>query len=87
MVQLGSKVRDSLTGFSGTAVSRTEFLYGCVRVGVEPDALHDGKPIDPHWFDEQRLVLVEELEPQVSPLSSATAGGPGATPPYSSRRL
>jgi hypothetical protein len=87
MIQLGSKVRDTVTGFTGLAVSRTEFLHGCVRVGIEPQTLHEGKPMDAHWFDEQRVVLVEELEPEVSPLSSATSGGPQKDPPVSSRRL
>jgi hypothetical protein len=70
MVKLGTKVKDSITGFEGIATSRTEYLYGCVRVCVEPQGLHDGKPIDPMFFDEQRL----EEQP------TAISGGPGDVP-------
>ncbi len=52
-VNLGAKVQDSLTGFSGTVVARAEYLFGCVRcevVGNDPD-----KNV---WIDEQRLELV-----------------------------
>ena len=71
MVKLGTKVTDSIAGFSGIAVCRTEYLYGCVRIGVEPQELHDGKPVEPHYFDEQRL---EEA-------STAESGGPQPDPP------
>jgi len=70
MVQLGTKVRDNITGFEGIAVSRTEYLFGCVRVCVEPQALHDGKPIDSQFFDEQRLEAI----------ATAVSGGPGDAP-------
>lgn len=70
MITLGTKVKDRITGFEGIATSRTEFLYGCVRVYVEPESLHDGKPIEGQYFDEQRL----EDQP------TATTGGPGDAP-------
>lgn len=69
MVRLGSNVTDSITGFSGVVVSRTEYLHGCVRVGVEPTELKDGKPVDVQYFDEQRLGV-----------SKAKRGGPGDVP-------
>lgn len=71
MVELGTKVKDSITGFEGIAVGRAVYLYGCVRVLVEPEEMKDGKPIEAIWFDEQRLT--EESE--------AKSGGPQSTPP------
>ena len=65
MVTLGNTVTDTITGFTGVAVSRTVHLYGCVRIGVEASALKDGKPLL-EWFDEQR----------VDKDSTAVAGGP-----------
>ncbi len=59
-LRLGQKVRDSITGYTGIAIGRTEWLYGCVRFTVQADALHDGKPIDSMCFDEEQLVLVED---------------------------
>lgn len=77
MIKLGSKVKDTLTGFEGIATGRTEWLYGCVRITIEPDKLDkDGKCIPSEWFDEQRVELVTEKAPTVSPESDARAGGP-----------
>jgi hypothetical protein len=75
MIQLGSRVRDAYTGFEGIAVARTEWLYGCARVSVEPTELKDGKVQDMVAFDEQRLEVIRDAAPIVSPASSATTGG------------
>jgi hypothetical protein len=67
MIQLGTCVRDILTGLTGVAVARTEWLYGCTRIAIEPiDLKKDGKPSDSVWFDEQR---VEKCEDQSKALS------------------
>ncbi len=70
MIKLGAKVKDSITGFSGIAVSRTVFLYGCVRIGVESKKIVDGKIVT-HYFDEQRL----------EKKSTVKTGGPGDPAP------
>ena len=81
MVKLGSKVKDMLTGFTGTATGRTEWVFGCSRIFIEPNKLKDdGAPIEGQWFDEQRVEVVEEKEPVVSKDSSATTGGPQRDP-------
>ena len=54
-VKLGEKVTDSLTGFVGIATARTEYLWGRPKVCVEPKQLHNCKPVDGQWFDEERL--------------------------------
>ncbi len=80
MVKLGNKVRDSITGFEGVVVARTEWLYGCTRCGVAPTKLHDGKPVEDQWFDEQRLEVLRDDKPQVSKDSNAQTGGPHDDP-------
>jgi len=71
-VELGEKVKDSITGFEGIAVGRATYLYGCVRVLVEPEGLkEDGTTLEAVWFDEQRLIEGSE----------AKSGGPQSTPP------
>jgi len=80
-IKLGSKVRDSLTGFEGIATARHEYLYGCIRITVTPQELKDGKPVEESWFDEQRLELVKKMAPVVSADSSAKTGGPQSEPP------
>lgn len=60
MVKLGSKVRDLITGVTGFATARSEWLYGCTRIRVEgPDNVHEGKPQE-LWFDEQRIEVTQE---------------------------
>ncbi len=68
-IKLGTKVTDSITGFSGVAIARTEYLYGCVLVQVQPTGLHEGKPVESQNFDEQRLGK-----------NVAKSGGPGDVP-------
>lgn len=49
-IELGEKVKDIITGFTGTVVARAEYLNGCIQyqiVGKEPD-----KEI---WIDEAQL--------------------------------
>lgn len=80
-IKLGSKVRDTISGYEGIATARTEYLYGCVRITIESQTLKDGKPVEAAWFDEQRVEVLEEGAPVVQPTSSAKAGGPQNDPP------
>jgi hypothetical protein len=59
MVQLGSTVLDSVTGFQGVATIRAEHLHGSPRIAVEGPG-RDGLPVEPQWFDEGRLKVQEE---------------------------
>ena len=58
--ELGSEVKDKITGFVGIVVARTAWINGCTRYGVQSRELKDGKPIDAEWFDEQSLVVFSE---------------------------
>lgn len=71
-IQLGQKVRDSITGLEGIVVCRAEWLYGCVRITVQPQEVKDGKPVDMYTFDEPQAVVLEasgqgEVEPNHGP--------------------
>lgn len=57
-INVGDVVRDTVTGFEGIAVAITKWLHGCMRITVQPQKLHDGKPIEPQTFDAPQLVLV-----------------------------
>ena len=78
-IPLGAVVRDAVTGFTGVAIGRTEYLNGCVRVGVQPRKLDkDGKAREIEWIDEGQLeVLVASFR---APSPEAT-GGPAPPPP------
>lgn len=60
-IKLDSVVRDKLSGFEGVVVARTEWRTGRVRYCVESRELHQGKPIDPQWFDEDRLLGIDNV--------------------------
>jgi hypothetical protein len=59
-VQLGQRVKDKITGLKGIAISRSTYLYGCVRIAVQPDKLQAGKMADPIWIDEPQLEVIGE---------------------------
>lgn len=73
MIKLGSEVKDTVTGFKGVVVGRSEFLNGCTRIGVQPKALKDGKCPDISWFDEPQLEITKENVVQPGPRNT---GGP-----------
>jgi len=79
MLKLGSRVKDTISGFTGILTARTEWLYGCIRVSIEPEVLHEGKPIEAQWFDEERVV---ELEAPIEITPSESTGGPQKDPSY-----
>ena len=56
-IQLGDEVRCRITGFTGIAVARTDWIFGCVRFGVQPQAMkEDGSGIhEAQWHDEASL--------------------------------
>jgi hypothetical protein len=82
MIKLGSRVRDIVTGFEGIATSRTEWLHGCARIGIQPETLDkDGKVIDASVFDEQQVEIVKEMAPRVAKhVVSTPPGGPRKDP-------
>lgn len=59
MINLGDRVKDSISGLSGVAVGITQYMYGCRHVCVRPEEVKDGKPIEGTWFDEPQLVVVD----------------------------
>jgi hypothetical protein len=81
---LGQTVTDTITGYEGVVISRSQWLTGCNTYGVKSKKLKDGKPMDSVHFDEQQLVLVLEKE-QVQ-LEAAVPGGP-IDPPQQTNRF
>ena len=69
-IKLGTKVKDSITGFEGIAIAKCEYLNGCISIQVKAQTLKDGLPLAAEWVDEQNLT--DE--------STAEAGGPQEHP-------
>ncbi len=59
-INLGDKVKDAVTGFTGIAIGRTTWLHGCDRLTVQPEGLNkEGKTYDNQTFDEPQLILIK----------------------------
>jgi len=78
MINLGDRVKSKITGFTGIAVSRAEFLNGCIRFQVQPETLKDGKQLESEWVDDVELQVettgVHQLPERKRP------GGPHPNP-------
>ena len=64
MILLGQKVKDKVTGFEGIAVSRVEYMNGCIQYGVRPRYIEaEMKGIYPQaeYIDQDEL---EKLYPE-----------------------
>lgn len=75
-VVLGAKYRDTVSGFVGIAIGKSEWLNGCTTVGLRPPVDKDGKLIDANWFDYPQLEFIENVLGQ----SHNETGGPKPTP-------
>jgi hypothetical protein len=78
-IALGSKVRDRISGYTGIAVGRTIYLYGCIRVEVDSTSLQEGRLVEPCVFDELQLEVLETPETTgigTTPIKKARTSGP-----------
>lgn len=58
-INLGDKVKDSVTGFIGIAIGQTKWITGCDRIIVQPQGVNkEGKTFDTQSFDIDSLVVV-----------------------------
>jgi len=69
----GDEVKDSVTGYSGVILCRTQWLHNCNVYGLRSKKLKDGKPTDLQYFDEPQLKLVKEVKVKVE---KKKTGGP-----------
>lgn len=72
-IQLGDRARDRITGLTGIVIGRTTWLRNCDRLTLQPEDLHDGRPVDVVSFDEPDLELIEAGVIEYTPI---TTGGP-----------
>lgn len=79
MIQLGDKVKCKITGMTGTALARCEYLNGCVQFEVQPKKLKDGEPVKSRWIDEQYLVIavVPNIKKKIKPAGGGFRNHPG----------
>ncbi len=75
--ELGTRLRDTVTGFEGVAVARVEYINGCTQFGLAPP-VSEGKVLPVEYFDWQRLepVLDEHGFECRLVLPASPTGGP-----------
>jgi hypothetical protein len=77
-IALGDIARDTISGYEGVVVARTEWINNCVRFTLQAKKLTaDGKPVEAVTFDAFDLELVSTREPPVEPVKH---GGPRPEP-------
>jgi len=75
--ELGSVLKDNVSGFEGMAMARNTFINGCVHYCLVPTTLDkDGKLRDSHWLPDDQLKLIKK--PATAPVkaSKEVPGGP-----------
>jgi len=80
VINLGDKVRDTISGFTGIVTGRYVYLHGCVRCGVHSQELKDGKPVEGQVFDEGQLELLQAGA--LLPAPAPTGGPRDDDPPF-----
>lgn len=58
MIKLGQKVKDKVTGFEGIAVSRVEYLNGCIQYCVKPFMTKKGEMPEGQYIDDNQLKVL-----------------------------
>lgn len=76
-IKLGSKVRDIVTGYTGIAVNRVEYLNGCIQYCVKPSVGKDGALPAGEYIDDQQLEILADGGISVP---TKETGGPGEHP-------
>lgn len=73
---LGSIIKDGITGITGVMIARCEWQHGCVRVTIQPQGVDKNKkPFEAHTTDEENCVVVKQVKAAVKP-----SGGPHDSP-------
>jgi len=79
MIELGQEVRDKVTGFSGIASGKSEYLSGCTHICIQPKVKRGNKELpEPQWFDEP---MVEVIGKAKIKKVTTNIGGPMLTKP------
>lgn len=71
-VLMGQKAECLVTGFAGTIISITQYLYGVRRIGIQPLIDKDGKIPESCDIDETQVKVTDTtqtIEAEVKPLS------------------
>lgn len=58
-IDLGYKVQDRITGFTGIVTGLVDYITGCTQALVTGPVKPDGCMGESHWIDRERLKVVD----------------------------
>jgi hypothetical protein len=59
-IEQGDLAKEVITGFTGVVKGIQTCMHNCDRIGLQPQELKDGNPIDTTFFDAPGVVLVKK---------------------------
>lgn len=66
-IEMGDKVKDTLSGFTGVVLARSEHMTGCNQLYILPVSDKDNDMKDGHWFDVERIEKLKAAVIEVKP--------------------
>ncbi len=72
-IELGDKVKCKYTGFKGIAVSKTEFINGCIQYDIMPKVKKNNEIVEGVSIDSQSLEVVSKAKKEIE---EEETGGP-----------
>ena len=57
--ELGTKVKDKVTGLEGIVIAKCIYLNGCIQFEIAPAVNEKGETIKTQWIDQQQLEFVD----------------------------
>lgn len=78
-IKLGMKVEDTVSGLTGIATAKSEWLNGCVRYAIQAPVDSDGKVPDDYWVDSGQLEIIGDGVTVEKPKKGP--GGPSSSIP------
>lgn len=82
LFNFGDEVKDTFTEFKGIVTAIAFWDTGCVRIGVQAKALHDGIPVDETFAPQGQLKLVKAAKVAKVKKTEEKTGGPMKNPGY-----
>lgn len=78
-VKIGAIYRDRVSGATGTAIRRIDFLGGCTRVTLQGKVGKDNKRPEAFMVPVESLEIVDEKPAEIAKEKVTKTGGPGST--------
>ncbi len=57
-LKLGVMAHDRITGFTGRVTGLVDYISGCNQALIIPEVDKDGRLVEGHWFDVQRIEVL-----------------------------